>query len=213
MSATKEYTLAPIDEEMVGKYRAWLQDYFKNDFNYESTLYMNLNKVKEFIMNEQSSIMGGRGTNPGQIAQYPREYDLVVKIESCQPCLAKDVLAIMTGGKQPEIRIKAHEEQKTVEPVTQVRVSDTSQMQFELIVPQSLLPEDIKVGDVIRVKSVVASTHPDHRNVLVPTDHSNILLISNIFKLYSKFHKRIENTEFNLTDAILGVPTISIKAV
>lgn len=110
MSATKEYTLAPIDEEMVGKYRAWLQDYFKNDFNYESTLYMNLNKVKEFIMNEQSAIMGGRGINPGQIAQYPREYDLVVKIESCQPCLAKDVLAIMTGGKQPEIRIKAHEE-------------------------------------------------------------------------------------------------------
>lgn len=65
MSATKEYTLAPIDEEMVSKYRAWLQDYFKNDFNYESTLYMNLNKVKEFIMNEQSAIMGGRGTNPG----------------------------------------------------------------------------------------------------------------------------------------------------
>jgi hypothetical protein len=49
--------------------------------------------------------------------------------------------------------------------------------------------------------------------VLVPTDHSNILLISNIFKLYNKFHKRIENTEFNLTDAILGVPTMSIKAI
>ena len=41
---------------------------------------MNLNKVKEFIMNEQSAIQGGR-TAVGQV-QYPREYDLVVKVES-----------------------------------------------------------------------------------------------------------------------------------
>lgn len=74
-----------------------------------------------------------------------------------------------------------------------------------------MLPEGIQVGDVIRVKSVVASTHQEYRNVLVPTDHSNILLISNIFKLHNKFHKRIENTEFNLTDAILGVATPSLK--
>jgi|LauGreDrversion4_2_1035121.scaffolds.fasta_scaffold186726_2 hypothetical protein len=68
-----------------------------------------------------------------------------------------------------------------------------------------MLPENVKVGDVIRVKSVVASTHIDYRNVLVPTDHSNILLIPSIFKLHNKFHKRIENTEYNLQDAILGV--------
>ena len=77
-------------------------------------------------------------------------------------------------------------------------------MQFELIVPQSLLPEALAIGNVIRVKSVVASTHPQNRNVLVPTDHSNVLLIQDTFKLYHKFHKRIENTEFLLHDAILG---------
>jgi hypothetical protein len=84
-------------------------------------------------------------------------------------------------------------------------------MQFELIVPQSLLPENLATGDVIRVKSVVASTHPDHRNALVPTDHSNVLLIQNTFKLHNKFHKRIENTEFSLHDAILGISSANPK--
>ena len=66
----------------------------------------------------------------------------------------------MTGGKQPEIRIKMQGDQevKQIEAVTHVKVSDTSQMSFELIVPQSLMPEGVAVGDVIRVKSVVAST-------------------------------------------------------
>lgn len=91
------------------------------------------------------------------------------------------------------------------EPVTHVKVSDTSQMAFELIVPESLMPPGVQVGDVIRVKSVVASTDPDNRQVLVPTDHSNILTISKAFKLYQKFHTKIENLESSLTDAILGV--------
>ena len=52
-----------------------------------------------------------------------------------------------------------------------------------------MLPEKLVVGDVIRVKSVVASTHADNKNVLVPTDHSNVLLVSNTFKLHNKFHK------------------------
>jgi tRNA(Arg) A34 adenosine deaminase TadA len=46
------------------------------------------------------------------------------------------------------------------------------------------MPEGVTVGDVIRVKSVVASTHNNSKQVLVPTDHSNILIISKMFKLY-----------------------------
>ena len=54
--------------------------------------------------------------------------------------------------------MQGNQEVKEIEPATHVKVSDTSQMSFELIVPQSLMPEGVAVGDVIRVKSVVAST-------------------------------------------------------
>ena len=67
-----------------------------------------------------------------------------------------------------------------------------------------MIPEKLKAGDVIRIKSVVASTAPDHKTVLVPTDHSNLLMIHKTFKLYGRFHKRIENTEYDLSTAILG---------
>lgn len=67
------------------------------------------------------------------------------------------------------------------------------------------MPTCVTVGDVIRVKSVVASNHPEHKFVLVPTDHSNILFISKVFKLYQKFHKQIECSDYSLDEAILGV--------
>ena len=75
---------------------------------------------------------------------------------------------------------------------------------FELWVPDSMIPDKLKPGDVIRIKSVVASMSPDHRNVLVPTDHSNLLLIHKSFKLYHRFHSKIENTEYDLSVAVLG---------
>ena len=66
-SSSKEFTLTQQDHDIVSRYRAWLQDYFANEFNYESTLYMSLNKVREFIMSEQSSIGNQkmRNNNPG----------------------------------------------------------------------------------------------------------------------------------------------------
>lgn len=88
------------------KYRAWLQDYFANEFNYESTLYMSLNKVREFIMNEQSAIQQ-KSRNINSSLNLPREYDLVVKVEKIiTTTQTQEVMKIMTGGKQPEIRIK-----------------------------------------------------------------------------------------------------------
>lgn len=47
---------------------------------------------------------------------------------------------------------------ETVEPSFKIKVSDTSQMTFELVVMQSLMPEGLAENDVIRVKSVVVST-------------------------------------------------------
>jgi hypothetical protein len=45
-----------------------------NEFNYESTLYMNLNKVRDFIANEVA-----HNTTPTYTT--PREYDLVVRLD------------------------------------------------------------------------------------------------------------------------------------
>lgn len=44
--------------------------------------------------------------------------------------------------------------------------------------------------------------------MLVPTDHSNILFISKVFKLYQKFHNQIECSEYSLNEAILGAPQV-----
>ena len=73
--------------------------------------------------------------------------------------------------------------------------------------PEQMIPEKLRAGDVIRIKSVVASTAPDHKTVLVPTDHSNLLQIHKSFKLYGRFHRKIENTEYDLSTAILGCAT------
>ena len=67
-----------------------------------------------------------------------------------------------------------------------------------------MIPEKLKIGDVIRIKSVVASTSSEHKTVLVPTDHSNLLLIHKSFKLYKRFHNKIESTEYDLSMAVLG---------
>ena len=45
-----------MDFEIVTRYRTWLAEYFENEFNYEATLFMNLNKVREFIFSEGSNI-------------------------------------------------------------------------------------------------------------------------------------------------------------
>lgn len=90
----------------MSRYRAWLQDYFANEFNYESTLYMSLNKVREFIMNEQSSIGNPKMRNNPGTGNMPREYDLVVKVEKTFSKTPFDVMRVMTGGKQPEIRFQ-----------------------------------------------------------------------------------------------------------
>ena len=63
---------------------------------------------------------------------------------------------------------------------------------LELWVPFSMLPEDIKAMDVIRVKSVVAANNPSYQHVLIPTDHSNFLVVDPSFKQYNKLQKRGE---------------------
>lgn len=66
----------------------------------------------------------------------------------------------MTGGKviEPRISIKDGKEVIENELVYRIKIADMSQMALDMIVPSSLMPESAQVGDVIRVKSFVAST-------------------------------------------------------
>jgi len=74
-----------------------------------------------------------------------------------------------------------------------LKISDQNQgPMLELWVPMSMLPDEIKEMDVIRVKSVVAANNPTYQHVLVPTDHSNFLVVDPTFKQYAKLQKRGE---------------------
>jgi len=55
-------------------------------------------------------------------------------------------------------------------------------LMLELWVPNVNLPEGLKAGDVLRVKSVIAANNPMFECVLVPTDHSNFMVVDKTFK-------------------------------
>lgn len=75
-ASSTAYNLTATDADIVKRYRDWLAEYFSTDFNYESTLYMNLNKVREFTVNEKSA-KSGAASFPT-----PREFDLVIRVDS-----------------------------------------------------------------------------------------------------------------------------------
>lgn len=66
----------------------------------------------------------------------------------------------MTGGKKSEVHYQVVDDKEVsiVEQIARMKVSDTSQMAFEIIVPETLLPDGLIAGDIIRVKTIVAST-------------------------------------------------------
>ena len=144
------YSLAPIDVEMVKKYREWLADYFMNEFNYESTLYMNLNKVRDFIAHEVA-------TKTTPTYPTPREYDLVVRLDIVQdptPEQISEVLVNKDDGYTPGFVRNA---EATKAPVYKIlQISDSTSLVFDLWVPESVIPENMAIGDVIRVKSCIS---------------------------------------------------------
>ena len=54
ISSTPEYSLTSIDQQKVGQLRDWSRQFFQNEIVYEGTLFMTLNKVREFIQIENS---------------------------------------------------------------------------------------------------------------------------------------------------------------
>jgi hypothetical protein len=67
------------------------------------------------------------------------------------------------------------------------------------------LPEGLKSGDVMRVKSVIAANNPAYDCVLVPTDHSNYMVVDKTFKQHTNVHKKGDmGGSYHLSQAILG---------
>lgn len=91
-------------------------------------MYMSLTKVRESIQNQQIS-------GPGYYPQ-EREYCLVVKVE--------------------DIEQIAQESFKGAEKVC-LKITDSSNLLFSVILPQILLPKELKVGDVVRITKVAKS--------------------------------------------------------
>lgn len=82
-------------------------------------------------------------------------------------------------------------------------ITDCTSLVFEFWTPDNILSKDgLKSGDVIRIKSCVAS--PSKKTILVAGEQTNVLIVPSTFKLHKTFHSKIENTEFNLSMAILG---------
>jgi hypothetical protein len=137
---------------MVKKYRDWLSEYFSNEFNYESTLFMNLNKVREFIVTEQAE--------KKQPYPTPREYDLVVRVDNITEAPqegVKELFGSANADYSPGfIRSGAETSPKKV-GYKLLQISDCTSLVFELWVPGHLMPPGLKCGDVIRVKSCIAS--------------------------------------------------------
>jgi len=78
------------------------------------------------------------------------------------------------------------EEQNDAEETIKLRVSDSSSILFEVNLTQSLLPENIEEGSIIRIKSLIASKS-NQKHVLDSVPHTSILLISPYFKISSDF--------------------------
>ena len=112
-------------------YRKWLAEYFENEFNYESTLFMNLSKVREFIMNETSALPKGAAS-----FNYPREYDLVVRVDSISTIESNEkAKKVMTGGKQAETKVSIRTDETTggigvrdewTEPTKCIKIADSA---------------------------------------------------------------------------------------
>ena len=50
-ASSEAFTLGTSDQDIVNRYRGWLNDYFSNEFSYDQVLYTTLTKVKEMIAN------------------------------------------------------------------------------------------------------------------------------------------------------------------
>ena len=65
--SSKEYSLGIIDRDIVKRYRQWMIEYFKNEFQYDKTSTFTLSKVREAISG--AMILGKSGNSSADFEQ------------------------------------------------------------------------------------------------------------------------------------------------
>lgn len=101
-----------------------------------------------------------------------------VKLEEAGEVLNQYFINLHQSGVPDE-----EEELEFFSTVKCIQISDVNQgLTLDMWVPASILPDGIKLGDVLRVKSVISANNLAYENVLVPTDHSNYMVVDKSFK-------------------------------
>jgi len=72
-----------------------------------------------------------------------------------------------------------------------LKVTDSSNLLFSVIIPKVLLPKELKAGDVVRITKV-AKSREGLEKTLDFTSHTNVMMIEEWFKVYAKFNQKIE---------------------
>jgi hypothetical protein len=91
-----------------------------------------------------------------------------------------------------------------------LKVTDTTNLLFDLQVSDSILPANLRIGDVVRFSKLVRDKSSDE-DKLTSQDKSNCMMLEPWYKLYQKFHSKMKNEKFDLTEAILGNGVQKIK--
>ena len=97
-SSSKEYSLGLIDRDIVKRYRLWLVEHFKNEFQYEPLTIFPLAKVREAI---SGAMILGRTQNDYEQQLKQREFDLLVRVDEIK--VEKEVSAAKEESKIAEM--------------------------------------------------------------------------------------------------------------
>jgi hypothetical protein len=84
-SSSKDYSLGLVDRDIVKRYRLWMLEYFRNEFQYDRTSTFTLSKVREAISG--AMILGKSGNSSADFEQQLklREFDLLVRVDEMKP--------------------------------------------------------------------------------------------------------------------------------
>lgn len=101
-SSSKDYSLGLIDRDIVKRYRAWMLEFFRNDFQYDRNSIFSLSRVREAISG--AMILGRSGNSSADFEQQIklREFDLLVRVDDM-----KTVIASPTKGSKEESKIES----------------------------------------------------------------------------------------------------------
>ena len=118
-SSSKDYSLGLVDRDIVKRYRLWMLEYFRNEFQYDRTSTFTLSKVREAISG--AMILGKSGNSSADFEQQLklREFDLLVRVDEMRP-------AVPSPAKPNRFEESKIGESPIVQTYVQLKISDQS---------------------------------------------------------------------------------------